>query len=243
MELGLSERWILLADVTDSTQFFWELTQAGVVKPNALFEASGIYSGNMESIFNMMANLPQGRLVVQLGNTMGDGFILVGRHGHGTIHIAQDAPKVLLLAKLVKEQCDRFLSKVRQSIIGVLEHHQTPRTLPELRMKVTLHHGYLVTMMCSQRFFGDTVNYCSRVASAAFKGWNEGIVLTGKFVDVLPQPLQPKVRAHQCKIEMYYPKKQKQEDLAYRINLSQSDIWSEVEQLATCTANTKPVMP
>jgi len=243
MELGLSERWILLADVTNSTHFFWELTQAGAVKPKALFEASAIYSGNMESIFNMMANLPQDRLVAQLGNTMGDGFILVGRHGHGFAHIAQDAPKILLLAKRVKEQCDSFLSVARQSIISALERHQTPRTLPELGMKITLHHGYLVTMMCSQRFFGDTVNYCSRVASAAFKGWNESIVLTGKFVDVLPQMLQPKVRAHQHKIEMCYPKKQKQEDLAYRISLSQSDIWSEIEQLATGTANARPAMP
>jgi len=233
----------LLADVTDSTRFFWELTEAGKIKPDALFETSCIYSGNMESIFNIMAKLPQHRLIAKLGNTMGDGFILVGRHGHGATHIKEDAVQVLSLAKLVKEQCDPILARTLQDIDDTLKHHKTPRILPELKMKITLHHGYLVTMMRSQRFFGDTVNYCERVASAAFKGWNEGVVLTDKFVDVLPEPLQDRVRAHQHEIEMCYPRNQKEKDSAYRISLSQSDIWSEVEQMVTGTAKTKTLMP
>ena len=233
MQLLLSERWILLADVTNSTHFFWELAQAGAAKPDALFETSCIYSGNMESIFSMMANVPEDWLVAKLGNTMGDGFILVGRHGHGAAdHIREDAAKVLYLAKCVKEQCDSILDRIRQTVSETLSRHGTDRELPELKMKVTLHHGYLVTMKRSERFFGDTVNYCARVASAAFAGWSDGVVLTGKFLDVLQGPLRDRVRGLEHSITLRYPKKTETQDVAYRISIAEKQVWSEVEQLA-----------
>ena len=238
MELGLSERWVLLADVTNSTQFFWELCRAREKDPDALFKSSNIYASSMEGIFKAVEKLPQNNLAAQPGNTTGDGFILLGRHGHGDTHIRADAIKLLLLGKSIKEICDDHLSKARQKIDDVLSQYQASRSLPKLKMKVTINHGYFVTVMRSQRFFGDTINYCSRVASAAFENRDEGIVLTKKFANVLPEPLRSKVKACQHEIEICYPKKRPEEDTAYRISLSQSDIWSEIEQLDSATSKT-----
>jgi class 3 adenylate cyclase len=233
MEAGLSERWILLADVTNSTHFFWELKEAGRQKPNALFKSSSLYSGHMEAIFNMVANGWKNWIEMELGNTMGDGFILVGRHGHGMDHIRQDAPRVLELAREVKTECDSTLSRVKDSILEILEKQDVPRQLPDLKMKVTLHHGYLVTMMQSQRFFGDTVNYCARVASAAFKDWNAGVVLTKEFVDVLPESIRSEVSKLSVPIEIRYPKKEIAKDKAYRIDLSNDELWARNKALAS----------
>lgn len=233
MQLWLSEGWILLADVTNSTHFFWELAEAGRQKRDAFFKTSSMYSGNMEGIFNMMTNtiIPQHRLEARLGNTMGDSFIIVGRYGHGDAHIREDAAKILLLAKEVKNQCDGLLDHARKCVEEVLQHYGVHRELPELKIKVTLHHGYLVTISKNQRFFGDTVNYCARIASAAFSDWNEGIVLTKKFLQVLPESVHGSVKKLRHDVSIRYPKKEEANHQVYRIGLSESAIWAEVEQL------------
>ncbi|GAG32968.1 unnamed protein product, partial [marine sediment metagenome] len=193
----------MLADVTDSTHFFWELAQAGKSNPKALFDTSCIYSKNMEDIFNMMKR-PKDGIISYLGNTMGDGFILIGKHGHGANHIRRDAPRVLKLAKYVKQECDQRLSQAKQKISNVLERYGAPRELPEMETKISLHHGYIVTIMKSRRFFGDTVNYCARVASASFKNWNDGIVLTKDFLNIIPFTLRNKVTTKE-KVEITIP--------------------------------------
>jgi class 3 adenylate cyclase len=232
MDIGLSERWILLADVSNSTHFFWELMQAGRQKPDALFKGSSIYSANMESIFGQMANICSDRLVAHLGNTMGDGFILVGRHGHGADHIKKDAPRVLQLASRVKTESDRVLADTKQGIGQLLNEMRTPRTLPDIKMKVTLHHGFVVTMMRSQRFFGDTVNYCARIASAAFEQWHEGVVITKSFLEVLPEVIQRHVEPLETIVKIRYPARESTTHLAYRLSTSSDAIWSKVNEIA-----------
>ena len=61
MQSLLGERWVLLADVTNSTRFFWELKQAARQKPEditsaALFKGGSLYSAGMESIFGRVAS-------------------------------------------------------------------------------------------------------------------------------------------------------------------------------------------
>lgn len=109
-QAGLSERWILIADVTNTTNFFWELTQIGRRHPKAFFEASGCYATEMDRMFGEMSHLSNDQLVVSLSNTMGDGFLLAGSHGHGNEHIQKEAAKILRLAEYVKRRCDEILS-------------------------------------------------------------------------------------------------------------------------------------
>jgi class 3 adenylate cyclase len=229
-ELALSERWILLADLSNSTEFFWNLMEAGKQKPDALFKSSAEYSEQMESIFGNMANRCSNRLVAHLGNTMGDGFLLVGRQGHGADHITSDAPRVLELARIVKEYCDSNLSSAKDRIAAILSDYHVPRQLPHLKMKVTLHHGYLVTMTCRQRFFGDTVNYCARIASAAFEDWLDGVVLTTHFFNILPQELQRDMGSVKLRIKIRYPACTDTE--VYRLSIANESIWTKVGDFA-----------
>lgn len=229
MQSLLGKHWVLLADVTNSTSFFWALRQAATLNRAALFEGGPLYAACMESIFGRMANVCSDRLVAHLGNTMGDGFILVGQHGNGSVHITKDAPRALQLARDVKTYCDAELSDVKVRIATLRREKSTPRELPDLRMKVTLHHGFIVTMLQGQRFVGDTVNYCARIAGAAFDGWNEGVVLTKDFFDILPEELKQDVASLEWRGTIRYPEP---DQTAYRLGTSKAAIWSRVKNLA-----------
>jgi class 3 adenylate cyclase len=190
----------------------------------------------MECIFGIMANVCSDRLVAHLGNTMGDGFILVGRHGHGADHIRRDALRVLQLARTVKTKSEEILAAARQRITERLRDNGVPRSLPDLKVKVTLHHGFVVTMMQSQRFFGDTVNYCARIASAAFDKWHEGIVLTEGFLWILPDAIRQDVELLKVGVEIRYPSHDRSPANAYRIALSNAALWTRVDELAGSAA-------
>lgn len=230
--LGTSERWLLWADVTNSTHFWWEIKEAGSQEPEAFDNASRAYSACMEKVFKCVPVVRSDWLDVTLGNTTGDGFILLGKHGHGGGHIREDAARILHYAPQVKTDSDSLLAGLRSGIAAVLKGKRVERRLPELRMKVVLNSGSFVTAMESGRFFGDTVNYCARVmASEVFDGWDNGIVLTKQFWEFLPDDLRNEVARFRVKIRTKYPKKELSDDCAYRIDFSVAAFWSKVKQL------------
>lgn len=228
MRQFLSERWVLLADVSNTTRLFWELIQARSVSPNALFQTSVTYAGFMETIFQRMQGLDQTLVISELKNTMGDGFLLVGREGHGMPHIVEDGVAVLGLARAIKLECDELLADSHRRLSRELSAHKATRELPELRTKVVLHHGYTIEIESSGRLFGDTINFAARIASEAFREGAGAIVVTQKFADALPDNLVGDLESFRIDLELRYPER---EQVAYRIPIDAKEFWNEQDRI------------
>lgn len=112
-----------------------------------------------------------------------------------------------------------------------MAHPSEPFSLPNLATKVTVHYGYVVTILQSNRIFGDAINYCARVAGDAFNGLDEGgIALTEDFVSILPVSLRELVQRHQIELtDLRYPKKEGDKaHLAYVFATFYDALWQQI---------------
>lgn len=208
MNSHCSERWIIVGDLTGSTEFQWRLWDIHKKSPQAFFDAAFDFARTVNTIIDDV-KLDMGRRLprVRLGNTMGDGFMLVGPDGHGFTHIAKEAGGIIDAASAIKTQLDNNLTDLHKRTSDVLRMNgvEGPE-LPDLKLKLTIHCGFMVTdpseeprivrtsssikrFIATQRYIGDSINYCYRISSAAFgKDYHHGIVVTEIFGNLQPLP-------------------------------------------------------
>ncbi len=202
-ELGLTEVWVMLGDITNSTEFFYRLTELGEVNPAKFHHASAFFVGQIGGLFSLVEQTIVPAPGAVLGNTMGDGFLVVGNYGHGSQHITNEAKLVMQMATKIKKGGDELLAKLKFDVETILKI-----SVPDLRLKIAVNQGFMVIDLKEKRYVGDTINYCSRVSSSAFKGSTEGIVMTDRFFDVLPQDLKVLMSPFKKDVKLdHYPSK------------------------------------
>jgi hypothetical protein len=114
------------------------------------------------------------------------------------------------MAKKIKQEGDLLLSALQTDVANFYKTHKIQTApLPFLASKITISQGYQVMELSRKIYVGDAVNYCCRVASQAFfNKWNEGIILTDKFFEVMPPNLKEKCHPYATPLELEnYPRK------------------------------------
>ncbi|MBL7177693.1 MAG: hypothetical protein ISS66_17870 [Desulfobacteraceae bacterium] len=245
---GQSERWVLLGDITSSTQFSAEMAAFGAERQEQYLHWATLFGGLIENMLRVVAKrvsrLPGGII----GNTMGDGFLALGVHGHGKPHITRDAAVLLLKMHSIKMDGDLAISDIRDHILANIRKHVGPASsLPELKLKLSLNQGLVITAFAKdekppegdlpteRRFVGDTINYCARVGASAFGQWNDSnLVLTKRFFAATPNKLQAMLQPYRQQLTVRnYPAKDVHENSeVYVLPLGDQQLWGNVQGIA-----------
>ena len=227
-----NERWLVLGDVTNSTRFMRLVDQYtnGKLDDNneLLFKLTHQYNQAIETIYQQVQyEMPE---QAALANTMGDGFLAVGLPGHGNPHIQYEFPAVLRMCLVVKEAVDKEMSTTRsdtekaiQSKISILPHF-----LAELKLKLCIHTGYIITSVGFNRYVGECINRAARIASNAFKkvSANE-LVLSDEYFQLLPNDLKSceSVQSEQISLENYFEDQEADQVRVWRVPFEWNTFW------------------
>lgn len=170
-----AERWVVIGDLTNSTEFLFNLDNKLNGEPQGT--AISKYSSMIESIYGLAERmLPSGAI---LANTMGDGFLLLGSQGHGSGHIRYDFPHVLEMCRIIKDRADEIL---RKGIEDIQSRCGSVSPVPLIHLKLCLSFGTVMTTVGHGRHVGDCLNFASRVLSAEQKNvFQHGFAVTEKY--------------------------------------------------------------
>ena len=227
-----NERWIVLGDVTNSTEFLYALTHT--LEGQKLFEITSHYNALIESMYRTVEHYaPETSTLI---NTMGDGFLVAGMAGHGTSYIQYEFPGVLQMCYSIKEEVDKYLIQETKSIKTQIEEQTKNQIkLPNLRLKLCVDYGHILTSIGFNRYIGDCINYSSRILSVAFPNEEENsFVLTRRYFGLLPNDIQDIARRDDftATIEVTnYPRKgDKTTEKICKIPLNHSDFRNILER-------------
>lgn len=245
---GQSERWVLLGDLTSSTEFSAKLAKIGATHPAEHLHWVTLFSGLVENLLRVIAKRVYNLPGASIGNTMGDGFLAFGVHGHGSPHITEDAIPLLSEMRGIKLDGDLAISHARAQIVADIRKHINEEfALPELKLKLSVNQGLVITVFAREknppegelpkerRFVGDTINYCARVGSSAFSELDDRhLILTNRFFSVAPDNLQELVRPFRTPItiDSYPSKKQKETSEIYPVPVDDQQFWKSLGQMA-----------
>lgn len=226
LPIGVSERWIILGDVTNSTYFLNLLDSK--LEGNVKFATIGRYEDGIERMYLQIQKvIGSTASTAILGNTMGDGFLVLGMHGHGVPHIQWEFPRVLLACNELKKTLDGILDETIKEIYNLTRNNIR---LPSLKIRICVNQGLIATSLALNRFVGDCINYTARLLSC----WNDIVeddekvfLLTKGYFDLLPVDLKEKAR--QAKFEKIinvgnYPEKnQITREVIYKIFIESNE--------------------
>ncbi len=232
-----NERWIVLGDITNSTLFFHlldKITNGKTSDNHLLFDVTHTFNSAIESMYrDVEVAKPEN---ASLGNTMGDGFLVVGFAGHGSSHIKYEFAPTLLMCLQVKRETDKRLAKVRKEICEKIRAILGVNAcLPDLKLKLCVHFGYVLTSVGFNRYIGNCINYSARIVSSAFKEKSTNVlVLTDKYFQLLPEDLRKCVSdsklPEEIELRKYFDKDESALVVIWRIPFDHKDFWRTVGQ-------------
>lgn len=232
-----NERWFVLGDIRNSTRFFHALdkTTNNIIPGNndLLFNITHELNSAIESIYRQIEKIrPE---TASLGNTMGDGFLVVGLAGHGSFYIQYEFTDALLMCYKVKSEADNMLGKISDMISKVIKDKgiSLDFSLPDLKLKLCIHFGYVLTSVGFNRYIGDCINYCARVISSAFEDRpTDSLVLTDEYFKLLPKDIQEYAQcsklSEQIELENYFLKCEENQATIWRIPFGDKNFWNMV---------------
>jgi len=229
LPMGVSERWIIMGDVKNSTQFLNSLRVN--LRGDLLFKTVIRYNYGFEKMYLTVQKSIKS--TAMLGNTMGDGFLILGMHGHGDPHIKWEFPNVLVSCRYLKNEIDKILDETKNEIIKSFNLDNLG--LPALSIKLCVNRGLIATNLAFNRVVGDCINYTSRILSCwdNFVEEDERIfLLTEDYFDLLPDDLKKVAEGTKLKQPatiLDYPKHgEKDETNVYKIPVDEGSTDPEV---------------
>ncbi len=233
-----NERWIVLGDIRNSARFFYLLDKHTNHKTEGnelLFKVTSMLNLAIECIYQIVEQAKPEK--ASLGNTMGDGFLVIGFAGHGSPHIAYEFADMLRMCKRVKREADRILAETKGKILEEIEEVMEPGDgvlLPDLELKLCVHSGYVLTSVGFNRYIGDSINRCARVISSAFEEkQTNAIVLTDDYFQLLPRDLG-EIASGQClseeiRLRNYFERGESDSVTIWRIPFDYETFWETVK--------------
>lgn len=199
MEFLHSDRWIVFADVTNSTKLWHGVAQVPQGTRD-YYLASTRIAVALSRVFAFAREEAAG-IGGALSNTMGDGLLIVGGNGRTS---PDDLLAAVRYSRALRDRARVELERLESDLKATASTFQAP----PLDLKICLDFGSVVSNE-KEMVFGDAVNHAARVLSASF-GKNgackaDSLAISERAFPKLPSDFLKKHAAREAAIVINYP--------------------------------------